>query len=624
MWLLVAGVSFAGGTALALNHPLGPMAALVGFGVWCIVAAWRPGLWLFVVPALLPVLNFSPWTGWLIFEEFDILLLGALAGGYFALARSSQAVSPVKQHKINWALLVLMACSGVWALWRGFLDAGGFAFDWYAGYTDPLNSLRIFKSLGFALLFTPLLQHALNRSKVQASRRLSTGMVAGLSIVTFAALWERVAFPGLLDFSDSYRTVALFWEMHVGGAAIDVYLAMAAPFAAWALFTARRPIAWAGAAALALLAGYVCLTTFSRGVYLAVAVPLALLGTLHRADRSEAWRVKGNLILVVALVAQVMLVLGGGSFMKERLDKTDRDIGSRLDHWGLALGLLDGTGDWWLGKGLGRLPANYADRVPSGEFSGAVKLRSETTPAGGENHFVAVHGPQTDNDLGGKYELTQRLRDVSDLQHLVDVDVRVSKPTVVRLALCQRHLLYNADCQVAYARMLPVNESWQNLKIPLKGAALESAHWFAPRPVVFSVSVVSAGGVADFDNLSLLGRAQKQLLQNRNFSDGLAHWFPSAQGYFVPWHMDNLYLDMLFDRGTVGLLTFVALVAYALGLLVSSRRQKLALSPFLATSLGAVLLIGLISSVADAPRVAFLMYLLIFFSAQATQYDDQD
>lgn len=133
------------------------------------------------------------------FEEFDILLLGGF---------------------------------GLLSLWRGFSDAGA-----------P-NSVRVFKSLGFSLLFVPLLRHEVADSGAFASQRLASGMVAGLTVVTLTVLWERAAFPGLLNFSSHYRTVALFWEMHVGGAAIDDYLALSTPFVAWALFSARRPMAW--------------------------------------------------------------------------------------------------------------------------------------------------------------------------------------------------------------------------------------------------------------------------------------------------------------------------------------------------------------------------------------------
>src|SRR5665647_702455 len=321
-WLLVALGSLSAGAALAWHHPLWPMAVLAIFGLWCLMVVWRPGVWLFALPACLPFLNFSPWTGWLVFDEFDILLLGALAGGYGRLGGSFRSGARTGMPVVFWGLVLLLAGTGLLALYRGFADAGGFAFDWFAGYSDPLNSLRVFKSLGFALLLIPLLQHELVQSRALAGQRLATGVVTGLTVVTLAVVWERAAFPGLLDFSTNYRTAALFWEMHVGGAAIDAYLVLTAPFVVWALVSAHRPIPWAGAAALALLMGYACLTTFSRGVYLAVALSLVLLGMLLWAQKSnfnlreflgrvwrrhvpEGWRAKAGLMLVLALVAEV-------------------------------------------------------------------------------------------------------------------------------------------------------------------------------------------------------------------------------------------------------------------------------------------------------------------------------
>ncbi len=60
---------------------------------------------------------------------------------------------------------------------------------------------------------------------------VATRQVAGLGVVALGALWEHVAFPGLLNFSTDYRSTSVFWEMHVGGAALDGYLALAMPFA---------------------------------------------------------------------------------------------------------------------------------------------------------------------------------------------------------------------------------------------------------------------------------------------------------------------------------------------------------------------------------------------------------
>lgn len=631
--------SFSAGAALAWHHPLWPVATLMAFALWCVMAAWRPGIWLLVVPVSLPFLNFSAWTGWLVFEEFDILVLGALAGGYGHLAWSARAGDSTKIPRVLLGMMGLLGGTGLLSLSRGFSDAGGFTFDWFAGYADALNSLRVFKSLGFALLFLPLLQQRPGLPSGLANQRLAGGMVLGLAVVTLAVLWERAAFPGLLDFSTHYRTVALFWEMHVGGAAIDAYLALATPFVAWALSFARRPVVWAAAAALALLTAYACLTTFARGVYLGVAGPLVLLGVLlwvqrnhfdareffdlvWRRYRLEGWRAKAGLMLVLALAAEVVGVLGGGSFMRERLASTDSDFGGRVEHWQHGLDLLDGPADWFLGKGLGRLPANYATRVPQGEFSGAVKLRDEPEPGGSKNGFVTVRGPNTMKKLGGQFALTQRIGKVSAGRHHVRLDVRVQKATDVYLELCERHLLYDGTCQTAFIRVFPAKTAWQTLVLALEGPAWAGGPWYAPRLGVFSLSIVNAGGTADFDNVRLWGPQREPLLENGNFSQGLARWWPAAQAYFLPWHIDNLFLEVLVERGATGLVLFSGLMAYALWHLVFGRARVLPLSPYLAASLSGALLVGLASSLMDVPRVAFLLYLLTLFSVQTAQEID--
>ena len=79
---------------------------------------------------------------------------------------------------------------------------------------------------------------------------------------------------------------------------------------------------------------------------------------------------KASLVLSVALVLEVVLVLKGGTFMSERLASAEQDLSSRVTHWKHGVGLLKTPVDWLLGKGLGRLPANYAAQVPNEEFPG--------------------------------------------------------------------------------------------------------------------------------------------------------------------------------------------------------------------------------------------------------------
>lgn len=598
------------------------------------MAALRPGVWLCVVPGCLPFLNFSPWTGWLVFDEFDILLLGALAGGYGRMAWSGGAIGVPKIPRVLLVLSVLWGGAGLVALSRGFQDAGGFVFDWYAGYVDPLNSLRVFKSTGFALLLIPLLQQDARCATQRASHRLACGMVVGLTVVALAVLWERAAFPGLLDFSTNYRTVALFWEMHVGGAAMDFYLALAMPFSVWAVVSAKGPLRWAAAAALALLTAYAILTTFARGLYLAVAVALLLLALLRwvqqrgadSASVPESWRSRDGLwrrrvsarqLLVMALAAETVMVLGGGTFMMERLGSTDRDLNSRTRHWQHGLALLDGPVDWLLGKGLGRLPENYARRVPEGEFSGEAKLHDVPASwAQDRDGFVTVQGPATIENLGGQFALTQRVGLANKGPYVVHLNVRALQEAQVQIELCERHLLYDGHCLSAFQRVLPVNASWQTLALPLEGGVLEGGAWYAPRMKVFSLSVVNAGGSADLDNVRLTGSHGFEALENGGFSRKLARWFPAAQSYFLPWHIDNLFLELLIERGALGLLSFLSLMGYALWHLVLGRARTLAVSPYLLASLCAALCVGLTSSALDVPRVAFLLQLLALFSIQ--------
>ena len=112
---------------LALSAGLACLAALRqyplghGWPVWLLYAllpcyflllCWRPALWLFVLPALLPVLDLAPWTGWFFFEEIDLLLLLTVACGYArwqpsamrrrpcpAASRSSSGSSSMAQHQ---------------------------------------------------------------------------------------------------------------------------------------------------------------------------------------------------------------------------------------------------------------------------------------------------------------------------------------------------------------------------------------------------------------------------------------------------------------------------------------------------------------------------------------------
>ena len=274
----------AGGLWLALHHPLsGAIAAMLFGAVIAAMIRW-PGAWLVALPAALPLLGLAPWTGWFAVEEVDLLVLAVAAGGY---ARWAVRPWPLKRGIDAGALLVTL-CLALWcssvsvSAWRGVVDAGGLDFDWYDSYSGPANALRLAKPTLAACLLLPLWSRLQALDAARAAQLLIWGLALGHGGASLACLYERLAYPGLLNFSADYRTTGLFWEMHVGGAALDAFLALTMPFA-WQLWVAGRGrFSWLVGALITLLGVYATLTTFSRILLLAPPLMALVMLLLHR------------------------------------------------------------------------------------------------------------------------------------------------------------------------------------------------------------------------------------------------------------------------------------------------------------------------------------------------------
>ena len=92
----------------------------------------------------------------------------------------------------------------------------------------------------------------------------------------------------------------------------------------------------------------------------------------------------------------------------------------------------------------------------------------------------------------------------------------------------------------------------------------------------------------------------------------MARWWPVAQTYFVPWHIDNLYLEMLIEWGLLGAAVLVGVMSSAVWRVVRSRDAASSpIAAFIAAPLCGLLSVGLASSVLDVPRVALLAALLV-------------
>ena len=626
-WVTLPGLLFAGAAgAAAAQHPVSPELALFVLSVVVAWAMFRPAdLWL-MLPALLPIANFTPWTGWWLVDESDLLVLAAMGGAYMRWGidgwRKPTAMFNRTPRSMQWVYVALPPVL-LMGVWRGLDDARGVATwtalleelwnqGFYGDFDLPGNTLRVAKSLAWGLLLMPVLY----RSSQGAPQRLARGMLAGLFLVCAGVLWERCVYVGLLDFNDRYRITAWFWEMHVGGGAVDAYLALALPFAWWAAWSAPRGWRWYASAVLVLLAIHAVLTTYSRGVYLSVAltsIALAILAHKYRfvAPDDSAWHRWAMACLLVALMAETLGVLKGGAFMSDRLARSNADLYQRIAHWQRGLGLLNTPGQWVGGLGAGRFPAYYSTHTVEGALPGRVRW---TRDADGSFH-VWLSGP-TRSGVKGSLGLAQRVALTPDEGYRVRLRGRMESPMRLQIQLCEQHLLYAFQCQIR-THLLGASNNPANgwIDLPLLGTAFAShgirSAW---RDGILSVAVLEAKEPIRLDAVELIDPEGRQVLKNSTFALGPRYWSRIAYENFLPWHTDNLLLELLVEWGLFGLIALTAVAAWALVMAVQGigRHQPLAL--FVMGSISAIFLIGGVVSVIEFPRVSTMLWLLLVVS----------
>lgn len=543
---------------LAYHHPLSPAWAAVSVAVLVGLGVWQPRFIWWLPPALLPLIGLAPWTGWIVFEEFDLLLLALLAGAYARLVfsnRQADAGAAAQGHKSRrrrtsvqgaFALValtaLLFAASVLISTFRGLEDAGGFSFGWFQGCHEPMNSLRLAKPFFLALLWWPLWRAAQRTSPEESNQALSLGLLLGMASVSLIALWERLAFTGLLNFSTDYRTTALFWEMHVGGAALDGFLALTVPFVLRELVLARSSRRWILAA--------------------------------------------------------------------ERFSTGGKDFGGRLLHWQIGVNALEGPWDWALGKGQGRYPASHFNSGLVEDQTGDYRLRQDSN---GQTHLAMSAGKHI-LGWGEMFRVSQRVAAPLGTTQ-VQFDARVKTPVTLHFEVCEKHLLYNNAClieKIEVKAAAPGGPEWQSLSAVLDGERNPSrGSLWAPKLIMFSVGVYTNGAVAEVDNLKLLDSTGTNLLSNGDFSRDMAQWFFTSDRHHMPWHIKSMFMHVFFDQGVVGLVLWLTLTAGALWRVSCGNARHHTLSPAIAGSLLGFAVVGLFDSLLDVPRLAALYYLLV-------------
>jgi O-antigen ligase len=276
-------LAIAGAVGLAFFvaiYPLGKIAAVAWVIAFVVALLSHRLAWLLLLPGLMPVIDLTLWTGGFYLAESDALVLSALAAcglrGALLPGQCSEEPSGWRFGGLSWLLLILMLTSYLlsthWGAISGFLSQP----ELRVGYFSEINGVRLIKGMLWAVLLLPFSADAFRRHPTQAGQALVWGILLGLVLVALATVWERYLFTGLSDFASDYRTTALFWEMNVGGATLDGWLALSVPFALWFVLQPASPKRMGVLLAALVLAGYACFTTFSRGLYAGLTLGCAV------------------------------------------------------------------------------------------------------------------------------------------------------------------------------------------------------------------------------------------------------------------------------------------------------------------------------------------------------------
>lgn len=589
---------------LAIDFPFHPFVLASLLLVYAATIWQRPWLIWFFIPAALPLLDLAPWSGRFYWDEFDYLLLISIA-----IAWVKTAAIPAKARDRGWLLAIAMlaALFAIGAL-RGVTELALPNLNLFSSYYSPFNGLRQAKGIFFALLLALLW-----RRFTGAGRAVETlftyGMLTGLAGVSLTVIWERISFPGFWAFSDAYRVTGPFSAMHVGGADLETYLTCTIPFALLVLNQTNSR--WLRLAVVSCLlgAGYALMVSFSRIGYLGCAAAILSTGyLLSRHDRRDkpgrpntppAGQSKKIVWTAVAAgaVALAVIPFASGDFAQKRFALTQSDLAVRLAHWDDALSIRNpGLINEVFGTGLGRYPETHFWR--SNETRAAsYQLTRET-----DNTVLRL-------GAGSPTYIEQWVSLLAATDYRLELDARSPQSgATANILLCEKWLLTSANClKTQVSNQTPMH--WERLSFSLNSEQLGTTAWPFHRPIKLSITNDSTESI-EIDNIRLLDPAGHDLLGNGSFSAGLDRWFMSVDRD-LPWHVWSMPVAILFELGWFGVLTLAMQVIAAMRRMLDAAGRGNQMSAVAFSAALGTLLIGLMDTVIDAPRISLLLILLL-------------
>jgi hypothetical protein len=259
---------------------------------------------------------------------------------------------------------------------------------------------------------------------------------------------------------------------------------------------------------------------------------------------------------------------------------------------------MNGPMDTLLGIGLGRFPASCGVGARYGARATRLAVRPRLE--------LVLHGRGRERPV----HVCLAAREPDPGWHR-------RRRTPIRRAVRSRsasraRLLHGDRCKLGEALVEPTG-GWQRVTIPLHSPPVPAADG---RRATFSLHLPDPGSIAEIRSLSLTRDGDINALRNADFQDGLALVSGRARR-LLPWHIDSLPLEVLIERSVLGWPRSA-----------SRRLRSAARGPESRIDGGAVsgsvaarrIARRLVSSVLDAPRIAFLLLYLIAVSLASSEH----
>ncbi len=590
---------------------------------------FQPKLVFAIIPAALPAFDLAPWSGRFFLDEFDVLVVVALA---IAWARGStlksgsihrpsgQTHGPdnlrhrTSRRRSGQPDLLLIGAVGLMALSltigtvRGLMPFSLPDANSFNNYFSSFNALRIVKGALWAGLIWRLSRRFVAQG-VDVRRPFAWGITCGLALTVFWVIWERVAFPGLLNFNDDYRVTGPFSATHTGGAYIDCFVAAAVPFLIVLTITQRHWLLKFCGLVLILASTYVLVVTYSRSGYLAFAVAIVVVLAAMFLTTAQTTKTLRRGLLFIGLCAAILAValpVFRSGFMQSRLATVGADFDFRKTHWVDALAIRDpDLMTAMFGMGIGRFPDSKYWRSTLHPKVASYSLQTEKQ-GGKDNTFLRL-------DAGDPIGVEQLVEVEPGQQYVLKFDVRPSHAnTTVIVPICEKWLLTSARCTEPAVDLGVQKGAWRHVEIPVGTQLFEPSQGLT-RPIKLSLTHALAKSTLDIDNLHLLSRQGNDLIVNGDFSQGLDRWFFSIAGTtHAHWRTHNLFVGVLFDQGWLGLVAILAVFGVALTRSIQAVRRSDPLGAASLAALSGFVLGALLDTQVDSARILLLLLLLVW------------